>query len=100
MALGIVDPVFLQEVEVEVRPGDLLVLYTDGITDATSPSGERFGVERLAEMICAAGEANAGDLHKQIFNRVNAFQAGTEQFDDIALVVVSVGDARAKESRR
>jgi sigma-B regulation protein RsbU (phosphoserine phosphatase) len=96
MALGIVDPVFLQEVEVEVRAGDLLVLYTDGITDATSPSGERFGVERLEKIICAAGEASAGDLHQEIFNRVNAFQAGTEQYDDMALVVVSVGDTHAE----
>jgi sigma-B regulation protein RsbU (phosphoserine phosphatase) len=100
MALGIADPVPLQEVEVNIRPGDLLVLYTDGITDATSPSGERFGVERLVEMVCAAGEASAEDLHEQIFSSVNAFQAGTEQYDDMALVVVSVGDTRAENGHR
>jgi serine phosphatase RsbU (regulator of sigma subunit) len=100
MALGAIDPVRLQEVEVEVRSGDLLVLYTDGITDAISPSGERFGVERLVEMVCAAGEASAEDLHEQIFTRVNAFQAGTEQYDDMALVVVRVEDTRAGNGHR
>ena len=99
MALGIVDPVHLEEVEVEVQPGDLLVLYTDGITDATGPSGERFGVERLVATICAAGGASAEDLHHLIFNRVKAFQAGAEQYDDMALVVIGVEDLHAEQTR-
>ena len=57
MALGIVEKVSLEEVRVDLRPGDLLVLYTDGITDANSPAGEFFGVERLrpAQVLLRAG---------------------------------------------
>jgi sigma-B regulation protein RsbU (phosphoserine phosphatase) len=91
MALGIVDPVEMEEVEVALEPGDLLVLYTDGITDANSPAGERFGEERLREVICGAKDQSAPGLHERIFGRVRGFQAGAEQFDDMALMVVEVG---------
>jgi serine phosphatase RsbU (regulator of sigma subunit) len=90
MALGIIDPVELEEAEVALEHGDLLVLYTDGITDAYSPAGERFGEERLREAICRAEDRSASGLHELIFGRVRAFQSGVEQFDDMALMVVGV----------
>jgi sigma-B regulation protein RsbU (phosphoserine phosphatase) len=89
-ALGIVNPVYLEEVETEVRPGDLFVMYTDGVTDATSLDGERFGVERLTAAICSAGEVAATGLHRSILSCVGAFQAGADQYDDMALMVVGV----------
>ncbi len=72
----------------DLRPDDLLVLYTDGITDANSPAGEVFDVERLREMVCAASELSAQDLCDLIFERVGQFQAEAVQYDDMALLVV------------
>jgi len=86
--LGCVEEVRLEEVGVDLHPGDLLVLYTDGITDANSPAGEFFGVERLRETVSAASGLSAQDLCDLIFERVDRFQAGAAQYDDMALLVV------------
>jgi serine phosphatase RsbU (regulator of sigma subunit) len=88
MLLGCFDEVRLDEAGVNLHPGDLLVLYSDGITDANSPSGEFFGVERLRETVCAAGGLSARDLCDGIYQQVKDFQAGATQYDDIALLVV------------
>ena len=86
--LGLVEVVRLEEIDVHLRPGDLLVLYTDGITDANSPAGEFFGVERLRETVSAADGLSAQALCDLIFERVDRFQAGAAQHDDMALLVV------------
>lgn len=93
MALGIVEKVSLEEVRVDLRPGDLLVLYTDGITDANSPAGEFFGVERLRQAICAAGGLSAQGVCDLVFEHVDRFQGEAVQYDDMALLAVKV-DAR------
>lgn len=86
--LGYVEKVSLEEVGVDLRPGDLLVLYTDGITDANSPAGEFFGVERLRETVWAADGLSAQGLCDLIFEHVDRFQAEAVQHDDMALLVV------------
>jgi len=90
MLLGVIEDVNLREESVRLRPGDLLVLYSDGITDANSPSGEFFGAERLQQTICSAAEATAQDACDLIFQSVDRFCAGEVQYDDMALLVVKV----------
>jgi len=90
MALGIVEKVSLEEVRVDLRPGDLLVLYTDGITDANSPAGEFFGGERLRQVICAAGRLSAQGVCDLVFEHVERFQAEAVQYDDMAVLAVRV----------
>jgi serine phosphatase RsbU (regulator of sigma subunit) len=90
MALGFVEDVFLEEARVDLRPGEMLVLYTDGIIDAESPEGEFFGVERLCQTICGAGTLGAQALCDLLFGQVGGFQAGAGQFDDMALLVIGV----------
>ena len=91
--LGLVEEVRLEEVSVDLCFGDLLVLYTDGITDAHSPTGEFFGVERLRETVSADGGLSAKGLCNLIFEHVDRFQAGAAQHDDMALLVVKAADA-------
>jgi len=88
MLLGILEQVRLEEAEEELLPGDLLVIYSDGITEATSSTGEFFDVERLCETVCAAAELGVQDLCEHIFERVDRFQAGAAQHDDMTLMVV------------
>lgn len=88
MLLGLLEKVNLEEVGVDLCPGDLLVLYSDGITDANSPAGEFFGVERLQEAICGTGSLTAQDVCDLIFESVDQFQARAEQYDDMALLVM------------
>jgi serine phosphatase RsbU (regulator of sigma subunit) len=93
-ALGFVEEVSLEEVGVDLRPGDLLIFYTDGITDANSPAGEFFGSERLRKTVCAAGGLGADDMCDHIFEHVDQFQTGAVQHDDMALLVVKANAGR------
>ena len=93
-ALGFVKEVSLEEVVVDLHPDDLIIFYTDGITDANSPAGEFFGSERLRETVCAAGGLGADDMCDHIFEHVDQFQTGAVQHDDMALLVVKANAGR------
>jgi sigma-B regulation protein RsbU (phosphoserine phosphatase) len=88
--LGCVEDIDLEEVDAELHPGDLICLYTDGITDANSTAGELYGLERLREAICATDGLSASDACDFILDSVDRFQAGTLQYDDMALLVVKL----------
>ncbi|MEA3377505.1 MAG: SpoIIE family protein phosphatase [Chloroflexota bacterium] len=91
IVLGIVRDVSLVEAKVDLEPGDLLVLYTDGITDANSESGEFFGTDRLRETVRAGGALSAQRVCDLVFDDVDRFQAGAIQYDDMAVLVVRIG---------
>lgn len=87
--VGMFDRLGLSEQRLEVAPGDRLVLFTDGITDAASPAGERFGYERLRRAIaesCRTG--GAVDTCRAVIQGVLAFQADAQPADDLALLVL------------
>jgi sigma-B regulation protein RsbU (phosphoserine phosphatase) len=65
--------------------GDVVVAYTDGVIDATSPDGHRFGIERLKRTIAAAPRG-AGPVGQSIKEAVRHHDAGREPFDDITLL--------------
>ena len=73
-----------------VSSGQVLVMYTDGVTEASDAEGEFFGLERLqAVVMChAAGEARA--IVKEIHGAVERFTNGAPQQDDITLLVMKV----------
>ena len=91
MALGFVKDVSLEEDDVELFAGDRLVLYTDGITHAESVTGEFFGPDRLRRTVCTTDWLSAQALCDLIFERVSTFQAGAPQFDDMAVLLLTMG---------
>jgi len=73
----------------EIRPGERLILFTDGITDAQAPSGERFGQDRLIQTIaesCLTG--GAVDTCRAVIQGVLAFQGDALPADDLALLIL------------
>ncbi len=79
---------------VELGPGDRLLLYTDGITDAASPTGERFGDRRLREAALGTCEGAAWETCRAVIQGVLAFQGDADPADDLALLVLRRQPAR------
>jgi serine phosphatase RsbU (regulator of sigma subunit) len=78
----------LRAIELQLEPGDVLVYYTDGLTDAENHTGECFGTHRLAQAILNGRGANANDLLDQIVQSVDVFCVGAPIFDDLTLCVI------------
>ena len=68
--------------------GDVLVIYSDGVTEAASPSGEEFGPTRLYEVVSRNIDASAAGLRDRIESALTKFSQGTQAADDITLVIV------------
>lgn len=92
IVLGLFDMMELESQEEILTPGDLLIFYSDGITDVNSPTGDFFGAERLCATICEARAHNAQELTDFIFDRVEQFRDGAEQYDDMAVLVVGLDE--------
>ncbi len=71
-----------------LEPGDRIVLYTDGVTEAQNEAGEFFGRKRLRDAVELAGSADCFEMHARIQKAILEFTAGAEQADDLTLVVV------------
>lgn len=72
--------------EVQLEPGDTLLMYSDGVPDALSDDGEEFGDRRIGDLLRANGHLDAAALLKTLIASVQAFSGG-EQEDDITMVV-------------
>lgn len=75
--------------EVQLEPGDVLCMYTDGITETTGQSGEEFGEARLLEELRKNRELEAADILQKLESAAEQFRCG-EQEDDLTLVVARV----------
>jgi serine phosphatase RsbU (regulator of sigma subunit)/putative methionine-R-sulfoxide reductase with GAF domain len=87
IALGVLEGIQLQEKETTLAPGDMLVMYTDGVTEAMDPDEEEFGVERLAEIAAENRHKSAAEILADVDAAVTNFAAGQPQFDDLTLVI-------------
>lgn len=89
IALGVIPGLAFRTAEAGLDPGDALLLYSDGITEAFDPAGAEFSSERL-EALLARAEATAPDaLVGRILSAVRRFMAGAPQADDITCLVVT-----------
>lgn len=91
-ALGILSDVAFAEHRTTLAPGEIVLLYTDGVVEARSAGGEHFGEERLAQLLSGASggpEALADD----VYARVRAHTGDVPQQDDVTLVVLRCEEA-------
>lgn len=88
--LGVFDPFTFEESALQLEPGDTLVLYTDGVSEALNPIREQFGAERLVRLILEHGHRSPKELLDAIVADVRAFSGDIPQHDDITLLVVRV----------
>jgi serine phosphatase RsbU (regulator of sigma subunit) len=88
MMLGIFENIELEEEEIEVAPGDVLIFYTDGVTEARSEDGQLFDEERLRAAVEVNREASAQEMLQAIVGAVEAFVGDAQPSDDLTLLVV------------
>ena len=97
IAIGMGDPqafdCALAETRVSLAPGDAVILYTDGITEAQNEAEEEWGVGRLEESILLAAGVSAVDTVARIEQRLVRFVGATAAYDDMTMVALKIRNA-------
>ena len=88
MVLGVLEDAPFEQRTLHLSPGDLVVLYTDGVTDATDVHLHGFGMDRLQRVILEHRDAPAAGLVVALEGAIGDFAASAAPFDDIAVVVM------------
>jgi sigma-B regulation protein RsbU (phosphoserine phosphatase) len=89
MVLGIFPDVTYEQAEITLRPGDRLLFYTDGITEARNPEGDEYGEDRLAQAASGVRSKGADAIKDAVLADVNGFTNGKFE-DDATLIVVGI----------
>jgi sigma-B regulation protein RsbU (phosphoserine phosphatase) len=88
IVLGVFEGIELEEKRIDVAPGDLLVFYTDGVTEAIDAGEREFGAERLKKIVVSNADASAQQVVEAVVDAVNAFADDAPPFDDLTLMIV------------
>ena len=88
MLLGAFRDIALEEGGIQVQPGDLMVFFTDGVTEAMNASRELFGSERLRKVVSAHAGKSAKQLLEAVVETVQSHADPDDQSDDISIFVV------------
>jgi PAS domain S-box-containing protein len=96
--LGVFPEAELKDTSLRLMPGEALVLYTDGVTEARSPDGDFFGEGRLRRLLGSCAGCDAVTFARRIKSVVLDFQEGYPR-DDLAVLVLRAGDGAASAER-
>ncbi len=88
IALGLVPDFEYEEHMLRLMPGDALILYTDGVTEAMNEEQEEFGVPRLVDVFQVSPPVDAEDATVRVFGAVHDFAGEADQSDDITCMVL------------
>jgi serine phosphatase RsbU (regulator of sigma subunit) len=86
--LGLFDDASYESSVFRLDKGDILVVYSDGLTDAENPQGEMFGEERLLKLIRQEAPSGSQAIEQRLLKAIEAFTQGLPQTDDITFVVI------------
>jgi len=90
LILGVMKAVDFEDKSIQMLPGDILLLYTDGITEAQNPAGDFFGIGRLCEIISDKHSEPPDLIIDSVIQSVTAFRQTRPLQDDISMVVLKV----------
>jgi serine phosphatase RsbU (regulator of sigma subunit) len=88
IALAMTDDIepFVKETELPVQEGDTVFVYTDGVTEAKSPSGEMFGLDRLWNFVANNHNDSVDEIRQNLMTALDDWRGSAEQSDDITLL--------------
>jgi len=99
--LGGLEDMVYEEHELLLRPGDMLFLYTDGVSEAVNPRGERYSLERLWACLGEAPErCTSSELIGRMEKDVAMFEDGAEAADDMTMLALKYGGAKTDDDQR
>jgi sigma-B regulation protein RsbU (phosphoserine phosphatase) len=82
----------LEEDHLSLRTGDVIVFYTDGITEAMNSSSDLFGESRLSRIVEEHGHLESGELRERILREIEAFVGAADQHDDMTMILIKITD--------
>ncbi len=88
MALGVIEGTSMDDRTIELKHGDNLLLYTDGLSEAFSPGGDLFGEERIIAALQAAGDKSAERILQRIQVDLDTFVGDEAQSDDLTMLLL------------
>ena len=80
----------LEEDCIDLNTGDVIVLYTDGITEAMNADSDLFGDSRLSQIVEEHGHLDSSELRERILREIEAFVGGADQHDDMTMILLKV----------
>ncbi|MCH6569582.1 MAG: SpoIIE family protein phosphatase [Acidobacteria bacterium] len=98
LILGAFESVSYNSRPLQLNPGDVLVVYSDGVTDAENPQGEMFEEERFLQVIQSNASAGVEVLKEKILEALDQFTEGMAQTDDITFVLIDAGKQQTTDS--
>ncbi len=93
LPVGMMPGVVHKQASIRVAPGDTILLYSDGITEALNGGDEEFGMERLTALAVAGRTEAPAEILRRIFGAVNDFTTGVAQYDDQTILIARVSAA-------
>ena len=90
LPLGVSKAAVYQKLDREIKPGQMIMIGTDGIWEAQSPQGEMFGKERFKDVIRQHADQSARDIIQAVIKQVDNFRYPLDKTDDVTLVVVKI----------
>ncbi len=84
---GLLPDAEYESAEAVLNPGDLLVLYSDGLVESTNPAGEEFGEERLQALLAETAACEPGEIRSIVLAALESFLAGARPTDDLTLLI-------------
>ena len=88
IALGVLPETHMRSQSMQLRPGETIILYTDGVTEALNEDFDEFGLERLQVAARAAARRPAADIISHITGNIRDHTGQTPQFDDMTLIIL------------
>ncbi|PKN16142.1 MAG: stage II sporulation protein E [Deltaproteobacteria bacterium HGW-Deltaproteobacteria-23] len=90
MILGVKENVLFENRHIKLSSGDILLLYTDGVTEAAGDDDEMFGSERLGDILIETSNASVQSIIDHIYQEVISFSGGKPQNDDVSMVALKI----------
>ena len=87
----------LEEIQIPLQTGAVLVFYTDGISEAMNAESDLFGDSRLRRIVEEHGHLESSELRERILREIEAFVGGADQHDDMTMILIKVTQLVAEE---